>query len=281
MVSLPVVKSFLQRTTWRAWRASGVQGVGGDDRAGQVDGVQQWPEGGDLVAIVGDLPLGEHMTGVVHRGKQRDVRGRGGARAAQGLAVDGDRPQPGGHSGSGAGGEERSDCPVQGVAIEMDEEAAQGVGVGNAHRAGQRVDGEAESPAGPHRGVRDPFRDRGASARRPERSPRQRPPARAADRCGRGRHAVRAPDPGNRTGGSRPVVEPARKSGPVGPARWARGKMQEQARTRQVFMGLRHSHDHRDRACTAFAPARTRTSTPTPGQPGVPDESLSRNGPCE
>jgi hypothetical protein len=64
------------------------------------------------------------------------------ARGAQGLAVDGDRRQLGGHGGSGAGGEERSDCPVQGVAIEMNEDAAQGVGVGNAHRAGQRSTGK-------------------------------------------------------------------------------------------------------------------------------------------
>ncbi len=28
--------------------------------------------------------------------------------------------------------------------------------------------------------------------------------------------------------------------------------MQVQARTHQVFMGLRHSHDHRGRACAAF-----------------------------
>lgn len=53
----------------------GVQGVGGDDRAGQVDDVQQGLEGGDLVALVRDLPLGEDMTGVVHRGEKRDVRG--------------------------------------------------------------------------------------------------------------------------------------------------------------------------------------------------------------
>jgi hypothetical protein len=35
----------------------GVQGVGGDHRVGQVEGVQQRGEGGDLVALVGDLAL--------------------------------------------------------------------------------------------------------------------------------------------------------------------------------------------------------------------------------
>jgi hypothetical protein len=38
--------------------------------------------------------------------------------------------------------------------------------------------------------------------------------------------------------------EPTRQSGPVGPALWAWEKTQEQARTRQVFIRLRHSHDH-------------------------------------
>lgn len=56
----------------------GVQRVGGDDRAGQVDAVQQGPEGGDLVALVGDLTLGQDVTGVVHRGEQGDVPGDGG-----------------------------------------------------------------------------------------------------------------------------------------------------------------------------------------------------------
>jgi hypothetical protein len=98
----------------------GVQGVGGDDRAGQVDGVQQGLEGGDLVAFVGDLALGEDVTGVVHCGEQRDVRGRGGAQATEGLAVDSDRQQSGAGRG-GAGGEEGADGPVQGVAIELDE----------------------------------------------------------------------------------------------------------------------------------------------------------------
>ncbi|MFI5756892.1 hypothetical protein [Streptomyces sp. NPDC051569] len=41
--------------------------------------IQQGPEGGDLVALVGDLALGQDVTGVVHRGEQGDVRGGGGA----------------------------------------------------------------------------------------------------------------------------------------------------------------------------------------------------------
>ncbi|MET9849623.1 hypothetical protein [Streptomyces ossamyceticus] len=49
----------------------------------------------------------------------------------------------------GAGGEEVADCPVQGVAVELDEQTAQGVGVRDGHGAGERVGGETENPAGP------------------------------------------------------------------------------------------------------------------------------------
>ncbi|GGT46527.1 hypothetical protein GCM10010254_76110 [Streptomyces chromofuscus] len=83
----------------------GVQRVGGDDRAGRVDAVQQVPESGGLVALVGGLALGQDVTGVVHRGEQGDAPGDVGARAAQGLAVNRDRPQSGAGRG-GAGGEE-------------------------------------------------------------------------------------------------------------------------------------------------------------------------------
>lgn len=49
--------------------------------------------------------------------------------------------------------------------------------------------------------------------------------------------------------------------------------MEKQARTHQVFMGLRHPHDHWDRACTAFAPARTGVSHPNCELPDVPDRT--------
>jgi len=100
------------------------------------------------------------VTGVVHRGEQGDVPGDVGARAAQGFAVNSDCPQSGAGRG-GAGGEEGADRPVQGVAVELDEQTAQGVGVRDGQGAGERVGGEAENPAGPRRDVADPFRDRG------------------------------------------------------------------------------------------------------------------------
>ncbi|WGK51428.1 hypothetical protein [Streptomyces sp. B146] len=57
----------------------GVQCVGGDDRTGQVDAVQQGPEGGYFVALVGGLAPGQDAAGVVHRGEQGGVPGGAGA----------------------------------------------------------------------------------------------------------------------------------------------------------------------------------------------------------
>jgi hypothetical protein len=88
-----------------------VQGIGGDHGAGESDAVQQGLEGGDFVALVSDLTLGKNAAGVVHRGEQGDVRGRGGARAAQGLPVDRVRPQSRAGRG-GAGGLEGADRAV-------------------------------------------------------------------------------------------------------------------------------------------------------------------------
>jgi len=55
--------------------ALGVHGVGGDDPAGQVQAVQQWPEPGDLVGLGVDVGLGQDRAGgVVHGGEQVDLR---------------------------------------------------------------------------------------------------------------------------------------------------------------------------------------------------------------
>jgi hypothetical protein len=74
----------------------GVQRVGGDHRAGQVQVGQQRLEGGDLARGAVDLGLGEDDAGgVVHRGQQVGLPAVcGAAGAAQGLAVDRDRPSP-------------------------------------------------------------------------------------------------------------------------------------------------------------------------------------------
>lgn len=58
------------------------------------------------------------MTGVVHRGEQGDLPGDVGARAAQGFAVDSDRPQSGAGRGCAGGGmmPDRSTPRVRGQA---------------------------------------------------------------------------------------------------------------------------------------------------------------------
>ena len=71
----------------------GVERVGGDDGVGQVQPLQQRPEPGDLVGGVLDVGLGQdRAAGVVHRRQQVHLRPAVVAAAAQGLAVDRDRP---------------------------------------------------------------------------------------------------------------------------------------------------------------------------------------------
>jgi hypothetical protein len=75
----------------------GLQRVGGDHHAGQVQGRQQWGEGGDLLGRAADLALGQHRAaGVVHTGQQMDRAAIAACRtgAAQRLAVDGHGPPP-------------------------------------------------------------------------------------------------------------------------------------------------------------------------------------------
>lgn len=137
-----------------------MQGVGGDHRVGQVEGVQQWCEGGDLVALVGDLALGEDVSGVGHGGQQGDGRRGGGARAAYGLAVPGDRLQPG-PGGGIAGSEEGADRGVQRVTVQTGQQPAHGARVRHRDPAGQRVGREAQGSQRPARSVGEPFTDRG------------------------------------------------------------------------------------------------------------------------
>jgi len=62
---------------------------------GEVQAVQQRPEPGDLTCGGLDVGLGQdHAGGVVHRGEQVDLRVGVVAAAAQGLAIDRDRPPP-------------------------------------------------------------------------------------------------------------------------------------------------------------------------------------------
>jgi hypothetical protein len=76
----------------------GVERIGRDHGGGQVQAVQQRPELGDLVGCMVHPALAQDTTaGVVHHGQQVHRRGAAVAAAAQGLAVDRDRPaRPGG-----------------------------------------------------------------------------------------------------------------------------------------------------------------------------------------
>ncbi|KQV94126.1 hypothetical protein ASD08_13815 [Streptomyces sp. Root369] len=65
--------SLLLSATWRWARTWPVWSIA----ASRV--TCQGPEGGDLVALVGDLALGQDVAGVVHRGEQGDVPGEVGA----------------------------------------------------------------------------------------------------------------------------------------------------------------------------------------------------------
>jgi hypothetical protein len=70
----------------------GVQCICGDHGVGEVDPIQQWRKGGDLVALVVDLHLAHHDTaGVLECGEQVPCRAVSRAGAARGLAVHRDR----------------------------------------------------------------------------------------------------------------------------------------------------------------------------------------------
>jgi hypothetical protein len=73
----------------------GMHGVGSDHPPSQVQALQQRLEPGDLVGGGGHVGLGQDGAGgVVHRRQQVDLWAWVAAAAAQGLAIDCDRPPP-------------------------------------------------------------------------------------------------------------------------------------------------------------------------------------------
>jgi hypothetical protein len=91
-----VVRLFLGHQELGSLRV-GLERVGGDDHAGEVEIGQQRPNAGDLLRGAADLVLGQHhAAGVVHRRQQvhRAATAGGGAGATQGLAVDRHRALP-------------------------------------------------------------------------------------------------------------------------------------------------------------------------------------------
>jgi hypothetical protein len=162
--------------------ALGVERVGGDHGVGEVQLVEQRPEPGDLVGRVVDVGLDEdRVGGVVHRGEQVDRRAGVVAAAAQGLAVDRDRPPPRvGRWRWRAGrwgrltGQPGADGAVKGVRVDAGQHAAHGrlarwppgagQGVAAHPERGQHLAGRVAGPladrgqgsgAGQHRGGRD------------------------------------------------------------------------------------------------------------------------------
>ena len=79
------------------FRMLGVQGVSGDHLPGQVQGLQQGREAGDLVGLAVHLGLGEHRTRVLI-GRRQQVHplpiGAGMPGAPHRLAVHRQRPPP-------------------------------------------------------------------------------------------------------------------------------------------------------------------------------------------
>lgn len=76
----------------------GVQRVGADGGSGDVQGVEQFAQHGDLVGLRADLNLGGHQTGAGHRGPQVRLVAVGVFRSAQGLAVHNELAGSGGAS---------------------------------------------------------------------------------------------------------------------------------------------------------------------------------------
>jgi hypothetical protein len=144
----------------------GLQRVGGDHGPGEVEVGQQWGEGGDLLGCAADLALGQHRAGgVVHAGQQ--VRPAAVAAcpagAAQGFAVDGDRP-PSAGCGSGTAPvplrQPRADRSGQGVGVQ----AGKGPADGGLGRDGEVTGGVAAgAECGPDRlgRIGGPLGDRG------------------------------------------------------------------------------------------------------------------------
>jgi hypothetical protein len=148
----------------------GLERVGSHDHALQVQTGQQLGKGGDLLGRAGDLALGQHdAADVVHRRQQvhRAAVTARGVGAAQGLAVDGDRPPPVG-CGSGtvmlsmaiAVGQPRADHTGQQVGLQARKRPADG-GLGrDGQAAGGLLSGAEHNPDLLGR-ISGPFGDRG------------------------------------------------------------------------------------------------------------------------
>lgn len=149
----------------------GVQGVEGDHGVGQVEVDEHRPEDGDLVGLGADLTLGCDQAGPGHRGQKVDLGAVDAARAANGLAVHGQRAagasaqvMVGWRAVGVAGGEPGADRRVEGVAVHALQDSAHG-GFGRGGGPGGFAARAAEGGEHGGRGVGCPFRDRGQGFR--------------------------------------------------------------------------------------------------------------------
>ncbi|MER7505604.1 hypothetical protein AB0L05_40630 [Nonomuraea pusilla] len=134
----------------------GVQRVGDDHGAGQIEAGQQGQERGDLVALCRDLPLGGDGLGVVAQGGQQadsTVGGRSAAEQHPAVHRQTDERGPARRpvviafewGAGGKGGETVAGRGVESVAVQARQQASKGTG-------GQ-ADGARESGTGQEAGA--------------------------------------------------------------------------------------------------------------------------------
>jgi hypothetical protein len=156
--------------------ALGMHRIGGDNASGQVQGLQQGRERGDLVRLAVHASLGEHGKGALIEGSQQ-MHGlpvtAGMPGSPHRLAIHGHRPapappvlwslasspqpqlrlQPGTHR------------RIEGRGIHGFQEPADGGLIRRREPAGQRVTADPQSSQDLRRRVRHPFTDRGERLR--------------------------------------------------------------------------------------------------------------------
>jgi hypothetical protein len=150
------------------------RGVGGDHRPGQVQGLQQRGEPGDLVGLAVHAGLGEHSAGLLV-GYRQQVHslpvGCGMTGAAHCLTVHGQRPPPAPVmpgplvSGSQPRAEPGPNCGVERIGVDCFQDPADSGLIRRPEPAGQRVIADSQRGQDLRRRVRDPLADRGERPR--------------------------------------------------------------------------------------------------------------------
>ena len=152
--------------------ALGVHRIGGDDAPGQVQGLQQGRERGDLVRLAIHAGLGEHGTGALIEGSQQ-MHGlpvtAGMPGSAHRLAIHGHRPSPAPSVLSSLASGPQPHLRIhpgphrriEGRGIHGFQDPADGGLIRRLEPAGQRVTADPESGQDLRRRVRHPLAHRG------------------------------------------------------------------------------------------------------------------------